>query len=161
MMTRRDFLAATAAVLVTGCFDDRASGPVDIAWDRDACALCNMLISDARFAAQVRGGPKRKVWKFDDIGCAVNWLNKQPWAADPDTEIWVADHRSTRDAVTWLDARAAYYVPDVLSPMNYNYAARPKPADGAVRFEALTSIILADVPNHICPVPGHTAKAEG
>jgi hypothetical protein len=33
-----------------------------------------MVISDRRFAAEMRGGEKNIVFKFDDIGCAVFWL---------------------------------------------------------------------------------------
>jgi copper chaperone NosL len=35
-----------------------------------------MIISDKRFAAQIRD-PQGKAWKFDDIGCAMFWLSQQ------------------------------------------------------------------------------------
>ncbi len=137
-------------VLAAACSEEGATGPVDIVWDRDMCELCKMVISDARFVAQVRGGPKRKVYKFDDLGCAVNWLNGQTWAGESATEIWVAERRSTREAVIWLDARSANYVSEPLTPMGYGFGAQVEPVPGAVTFEQMTSRILANVPNHIC-----------
>ena len=46
----------------------------EIKWDRETCLRCSMVISDRRFAAQVRGGPQDMVFKFDDIGCFVFWI---------------------------------------------------------------------------------------
>ena len=155
-MNRRLFMTgiAIAPLFLSGCFEDNKTGPVDIKWDRDAGTLCNMLISDARFVAEVRGGAKRKVYKFDDIGCAINWLNDQPWAGDDATEIWVADIASTRSKVIWLNARDARFVHGEMTPMNYGYAAFSKTENPtSIDFVKLTQAILADTPNHICKVP--------
>lgn len=139
---------------LVACSEGEKTGPEDVHWDRDVCELCKMAISDAGFVAQVRGGPKRKLWTFDDIGCALLWLNDKPWAADPATEIWIADHRSTRDKVTWLDARKAVYVKGLLTPMNYGFAAQSEPAENAFTFEDVARAIIAGGPNHICPADG-------
>ncbi|MCB2101537.1 MAG: nitrous oxide reductase accessory protein NosL [Rhodobacterales bacterium] len=147
-------IAAAAVAPLAACDDGPQTGPGAIHWDRDVCELCRMMISDPHFVAQVRGGPKRKLYVFDDIGCAINWLNDQPWAGDAETEIWVADHASTRDKVAWLDAREAWFTPGPASPMAYNYAAGTEKTDTALRFEDLTGRILSNAPNHICPVPG-------
>ncbi|MCW8917004.1 MAG: nitrous oxide reductase accessory protein NosL [Magnetovibrio sp.] len=144
------FLMLPLLIGLTACNAEK-TGPEPIYWDRDSCELCAMIISDARFAAQVRGGEKRKVYKFDDVGCAVNWLNDQTWAADEATEIWVADRNSTRDNMIWLKARDAYYVKGEISPMNYGYVATNDPE--GIDFVAMTTTILADAPNHICKVP--------
>ena len=159
--TRRHsiLLLASLPLVLNGCFEDSKTGPVDIHWDRDSCALCNMIISDARFAAQVRGGPKRNIYKFDDIGCAVNWLNKKPWAGDPETEIWVAEKSSTREKVTWLKARDARYVKGEQTPMNYGFGAVAASIPGSIDFVAVTNIILANAPNHICRTPDDAGRA--
>lgn len=149
---RRTFtlLAALAILPVAGCFEGDQSGPVEIHWDRDTGELCQMMISDARFVAQIRGGPKRKVYKFDDIGCAVNWLNEKPWAGDAETEIWVAEVTSTRENVIWLNARDAYYVTGEMTPMNYGFSALRHGRSGSIDFVAMTNKILTNTPNHIC-----------
>ncbi|ENO89650.1 nitrous oxide reductase accessory protein NosL [Thauera linaloolentis] len=102
-------------------------GMAPIRWDRDTCIRCKMVISDRRFAAELRGGPAGTVFKFDDIGCLVFWLQEQaeahPWMAAADTRMWVADFASpSREAMRWLDPRQARYVARS-SPMGYNFAA--------------------------------------
>lgn len=131
---------------VSACFEEE-TGPAEVHWDRDVCELCKMMISEAGFVTQVRGGAKHKSHVFDDIGCAVSWLNQQPWAADPKTEIWVTAHDSTREQTVWLDARAAKFTTGALTPMNYGFVAGP---DGTVSFEDMTDAILKGGPNHIC-----------
>ena len=122
------------AVLLLGlACADASKEPARIAWDRDTCRGCSMAISDHHFAAEVRGGPKGKTEKFDDIGCAVRWLEKQSWAVDPAVTIWVADHESG----AWLDARSARYTPGAASPMGFNFAASAAPGDAGLSFEAL------------------------
>lgn len=135
-MNRRRFLADLAAAgfaltplaaALTACGKaELPEGLVEIKWDRDTCVRCNMVISDPRFAAQLRGGDKNTAFKFDDIGCLVFWLRDKaaqyPWMAEPATRMWVADSTDMSGA-TWLDARQAHYLGGRLSPMGYNFAA--------------------------------------
>ena len=152
-------LTMIGVVLTLGaCGEGDKTGPEDIIWDRDQGELCSMLISDPRFAAEVRGGEKKTLYKFDDIGCAINWLNRQPWSGDAATEIWVADYTSTREQVLWHNAREARYVGGKISPMDYGFGAvaPSTPASGealGIGFVALTTQILGGKPNHICTVP--------
>jgi len=120
---------------VSSCTGKDETGPVDVRWDRESCARCAMAISDRNFSAQVRGGPagrKTTVYKFDDIGCAVLWLEDKPWKDDPRTEVWVNDHRNGK----WIDARKASYVTGKVTPMGYGLGAQADPSDGALDFAA-------------------------
>jgi nitrous oxide reductase accessory protein NosL len=111
-------------ILLAACSNDPGSGPVDVKWDRDTCVRCRMVVSDPHFAAQIRhqpAGKRSRVEAFDDIGCAVLWLDQQDFKDDPSTEIWVADYRSG----DWLDARTATYVPQNTTPMEYGLGAHP------------------------------------
>lgn len=128
-------LAATLA----GCGkSDWPEGMAEIKWDRDTCVRCSMVISDRRFAAEVRGGPRDTVFKFDDPGCLAFWLRDKageyPWLAEAATRIWVADFTSKPDRVTWLDARKAHYASGKTSPMGYGYAAYSLPQAGSQEF---------------------------
>jgi hypothetical protein len=96
-----------------------------------------MVISDKHFAAQVRGGPEGQVQVFDDIGCALQWLEAQSWKAR--AEVWVADYRSAQ----WLDARQAYYVAGQLTPMNYGLGATSQPLAHSIHFEAARLQLVA------------------
>ncbi len=128
-------LLLAVLLLLGGCGGEPDSGPGRIRWDRDVCEYCRMVISDPHFAAQVRGGPagqKTRLHRFDDLGCALLWLDRQPWKDDPRTEIWVADHRDGH----WIDARKAWYVPVPVTPMDFGLGAQDSPAPGALDFAA-------------------------
>ncbi|MGD8587358.1 MAG: hypothetical protein PVG22_00865 [Chromatiales bacterium] len=121
-------------LFLVGCSVDPENGPREVKWDRDTCERCRMVLSDRNFAAQIRYFPdhsaRSKVVMFDDIGCAILWLDEKPWKDDPRSEIWVVDHRTG----TWIDARRATYLTGVLTPMEYGLAAQLSPAAGGLTF---------------------------
>jgi hypothetical protein len=155
-MNRRRFLAAgfaltplaTAISSLGGCGGNEGwpEGMHPIKWDRDTCVRCSMVISDRRFAAELRGGPKNTVFKFDDIGCAAFWLRDKaaefPWMIEISTRFWVADLASKGNDVHWLDARTAHYTGKT-SPMGYNFGALAHPAAGTLDFAAMREHVLA------------------
>lgn len=106
------------AAWLVACGDPK-TGPVGVHWDRDACELCRMALSDRRFAVQIRLEPRGRVAKFDDIGCALVWLDARGTGGSEPAEIWVADHRDGR----WLDARSAGFVGVERTPMDYGFGA--------------------------------------
>ncbi len=121
-----------------GCWGPK-TGPEDIRYDREACEICRMIISDPRFAAEVRGGPKHKLHKFDDIGDAIHWLEAQSWRNDPEVEIWVM---SMKDGKTWLDARKAWYLPGQISPMDYNFGALKTKQDKVLSWTQMKKAVI-------------------
>lgn len=152
-MNRRACLGAgfalsplAAGLAACGKTEGWPDGMQPIIWDRDTCVRCNMAISDRRFAAQMRGGPRRTVFKFDDVGCAAFWLRDKtkdyPWMAEPGTRLWVADVGSRDQAVRWLDARQAQYITRT-SPMGYNFGAVGLPQAGSVDFATMSEHTLA------------------
>jgi hypothetical protein len=116
-----------------------------ITWDRDTCARCSMVISDRRFAAELRGGERNVAFKFDDIGCALFWMRDKakdfPWLAEPATRFWVADASGKGDR--WLDARKAHYAGGAMSPMAYNFSARAYAEAGSLDFLVMSAHVLA------------------
>jgi len=111
--------------LLSGC-GDPGTGPVDVHWDRDSCERCRMILSDRKHAAQVRyddAGKRSRVRMFDDIGCAMIWLEDKPWRDTPSTEVWTVDHHNGE----WIDARSAYYIKGQLTPMEYQIGAQSQP----------------------------------
>ncbi len=120
--------------LLSACGKEQTTGPVKVRWDREICARCAMAISDHAYAAEIRGGrkgKKSKIYKFDDIGCAVVWIDKQNWKDDPKTEIWVKDIKTKK----WIDARKAWYLDLKKSPMDYGLGAQAVKAENALNFE--------------------------
>jgi len=156
-MDRRRFIGALPGLALTplaaslaACGDkgDWPEGMAPIKWDRDTCVRCNMVISDRRFAAEMRGGAKNTAFKFDDIGCLVFWLRDKaqqfPWIVEPATRLWVAEYSGNAGAaVRWLDARGAQYLGGRVSPMGYNYAAVSYPQPGSVDFATMRQHVLA------------------
>ena len=109
-------------LLLLGCSGGPETGPSEVRWDRDNCERCRMVLSDPHFAVQIRyfpEGKRSRVMKFDDIGCAVIWLQGTEWEQDKKTEIWVADYQTGN----WLNAREAIYVHRKTSPMEYGLGA--------------------------------------
>ena len=153
-MQRRHFVAGfvltplAALLAACGSKGDWPEGMVEIKWDRDPCVRCNMVISDRRFAAQMLGGEKNTVFKFDDVGCLVFWLRDKaanyPWIAEPATRMWVADSAGKPgENARWLDPRKAQFAGGRSSPMGYNYAAIAYPQPGSIDFATLREHVLA------------------
>jgi hypothetical protein len=134
--TRRDsprrvgesWTAAIAIVLVTACGQGSATGPEAIHWDRQTCEHCQMVISDRVDAAEIRLPGERRVHAFDDLGCALLWLDHQgllgkstPGAdaakVSEAAEVWVRDATGSR----WIDGRQARYAGGFSTPMAYGY----------------------------------------
>jgi copper chaperone NosL len=94
-----------------------------------------MVLSDRHHAAQVRiqvPDGRSAVFFFDDLGCAVVWLEGKPFRDDPRTEVWVTDWRSG----SWIDARQAHYVRGQVTPMEYGLGAQSDPAPDALDWAA-------------------------
>jgi len=135
--------------LLAGCAGEDATGPGDVRWDRESCTRCAMAVSDRHYSAQVRGGAagqKTRLYKFDDIGCAVVWLDQQDWKDDARTEIWVTDQLSGE----WIDARLASYVTGKVTPMDYGLGAQREASPRAMDFaQARKHIYTEDVRKHL------------
>ena len=127
-------------LLLTACGEDQTTGAEKVRWDREICARCAMAVSDRNYSAQVRGGRKdkrSKVYKFDDLGCAVIWLDKQNWKDDARTEIWVNNHKDGK----WINAKTAWYVKMNNTPMDYGLGAQTEKVDGALSYDEATAHI--------------------
>jgi hypothetical protein len=126
-------LVVALTLLLSACGGDPGQGPVEVKWDRDACERCRMVLSDPLHSAQVRvptPDGRSRVYRFDDIGCALIWLEERAERDDPATEIWVNDWR-TGD---WIDARTATYLRGQVTPMEYGLGAQPEPARDGLDF---------------------------
>ncbi len=131
----RRFLLLAFLSLASACSRGDPNGPVPVKFDRDVCKGCGMAISDRRFVAEIRGGPRGELVKFDDIGCAMKWLERQPFAGDPTVKIWVAGGADG----ALVDARHAHFSGGAKSPMGFGYAAQTSPP--GLDFEAMRAAL--------------------
>lgn len=106
--------------LLLSCGAQPTTGPVEPIWDRDACEHCRMVVSDRRFAAQVRSADTGKVRHFDDPGCAV-----LSGIGDQD-EIWVRDPGGSE----WLDGRHVRFSSGHTTPMGYGFGVAAEGSEG-------------------------------
>ncbi len=125
---------------LVACSTESSTGPVDVRWDREVCIRCSMAIGDPHYSAQIRGGESQKtaIYKFDDIGCAIVWLNQQSWKDNSGTEIWV----NAAGNGDWLDAKTAFYVKNHNTPMDYGLGAQKHAGENALSFEQAVQHIL-------------------
>ncbi len=127
---------------LAGCSSGPEQGPVPVRWDQQACERCGMVLSDRRYAAEIReplAGDRSRVHFFDDFGCAVLWLADKPWRGDSRTEFWVKDWRNGH----WIDARHATYITGKHTPMDYGLAAQSDPAPGGLTYRQAVARVQA------------------
>lgn len=125
--------------LLPACEAVSADTPKKIRYGREMCDHCAMLISDERFAAQVWHPEKKRFSLFDDIGCAVSFAEEQGLSANGEARIWAADYDEPKG---WIDARTAFYLGGVHTPMDYGYAAVRLAGPDRVPFETMRASAL-------------------
>jgi len=106
--------------LFLACQDKaQVKGASQMHWDRDMCSRCVMVISDRKNSVQVQVENSNKVYKFDDMGCMILWLEESKIALIKDTVIWVTDVQTGE----WIDAKTAHYTSGNITPMAFGYSA--------------------------------------
>lgn len=110
-------VALSALVLVIGC-DVK---PEPFAYGKDLCEDCKMTIMEPHFGAEIIT-KKGRIFKFDDVHCAVNYIQKK--------KINPADIKQTlfidyNNEAAFVEASTAHFVTSekLNSPMNSNTAA--------------------------------------
>ncbi len=97
------------ALLLFAC--DDGARPVDPVWGKQACAHCAMLLSDARFGAELTTEAGDRFF-FDDPGCMAAYVREK---APRVRGAWVHEDGA------WVDATSARYE-RAASPMDYGFA---------------------------------------
>jgi copper chaperone NosL len=123
MMAGRPWRRVLALALLCGlgCGVGCGGGPVRPAaldTENDQCASCRMIVSDARFAAQV-AAPGEEPRFFDDLRCLREGLRSAPLPKD--AVVFVTDVRTG----AWVRASSAVYaiLPGVETPMASHWVA--------------------------------------
>lgn len=118
--------------LFLGCAPAGPPAPAPLDTANEACRHCRMMVSDARFAAQLVA-PGEEPLFFDDPGCLRDFLAENP---DPKTAFtaYVADHRTR----AWVRAERAVYtrLEGLSSPMDSHLMAHADAASRAADPEA-------------------------
>ncbi len=89
-----------------------------------------MVISERRHAVQTRTPGHHTAHAFDDLGCALLWVDEQGLAeSDPPQEVWVRDAKDSQ----WISASSAQFESGFPTPMAYGFAT----TDHGVALEAV------------------------
>ena len=94
--------------------------PKPIQYGVDLCQTCKMGIMERGFAAEIIT-KKGKVYKFDDVGCQVLFLNSGVVKPEDCAHILVIKHGTDQE---FINANNAVFLSGskIKSPMNFNYA---------------------------------------
>ncbi len=145
--------AALAVAAVIGRLERAPRGPVEPAWDRQACAHCRMHLSEHGFAAQLQSA-EGEVFFFDDPGCLFLWQAEGGAGA---AAIYFHHLREER----WLAAAEAGFVRVAPTPMGWGFGAVERGAPGAIAPDESRRAVLAAA-GGVAPAPaggGHGQPA--
>jgi copper chaperone NosL len=105
-------MAAAALLAAMSACGSGTPSPARLETGSVACANCRMIVSNARFAAQIVA-PGEEPQFFDDLMCLANHLRRA--APKAGAVAYVADHLTGE----WVAARRAAFTraPEVSTPM--------------------------------------------
>ena len=112
---------ALALVMATVFFTSCSSQPEPFKYGTDVCHTCKMGIADFKFGTEIIT-KKGKLYKFDDIGCMIQFLKSKALAQKDISQMVVINYEKKDD---FLDVnKTAFVVSDeIRSPMNFNTVA--------------------------------------
>lgn len=118
------------ALLFSACEKKTPTEYAEIHWDRDTCERCKMILSDRKHTVQVKNQEDNKIYKFDDIGCAILWFEESNILWKNEAIIYVADAKTGK----WLDAKNAFWTYGATTPMDFGFSAYEEKQDGTENF---------------------------
>lgn len=120
----------------------RPSQPAPIAFDREPCAHCRMLISDPGYAAQLESA-QGEVASFDDPGCLLAALDAYP----SPRALWFHHLHDER----WIAGDEVGFVRVPHTPMGWGLAAVGADEPGAVSLEEARALVAAHAERRSAP----------
>ncbi len=94
------------------------SGSEPINYGHDECEFCRMQITDNRYGSEIVTD-KGKVFKFDEVGCMIEYAMVKNLIGDANQKLLVTDFATPE---TFIDATNAFFVQNdnFRSPMGSN-----------------------------------------
>ena len=130
-IARARLVIGLVALAVAGC--RRGDAPEPVAFDREPCAHCRMLISDPAFAAQLQT-EAGEILDFDDPGCLMRYRQEH---APRVRAVWYHHLREER----WLRESATAFVPVPRTPMGWGLGAVDGGSAGALALAQAEAIV--------------------
>lgn len=130
--------ALAALVVVLAACRSIPDDPTPIAYDREACSHCHMLIGDPRYAVQLVTDDG-DVLDFDDPGCALAYVGRTHPAIH---RLWFRDAAHDR----WIAAADVRFQRGVDTPMGYGLAAVDATARGTLTLQQAAIVVAGRGP---------------
>ena len=125
-MRNRNFIGAalvmTVLLLTGGCSKEISLDAQDPSWDRDVCHRCRMMLSNRHFSAQVVDPESGRHYFFDDLGCALGWLDE----AKPQWSQKAVIYANAADSGKWTDVRRGVIAEPFVTPMSFGLGVFPE-----------------------------------
>lgn len=102
-----------------GCEKQDPNAAHKIHYDRDMCAECKMVISDRNYAVQIVNPERNKAYNFDDIGCAIIWMEQSTETWLDTAPMYVADQKTAE----LIPSREVYWAKGFTTPMDFGFGA--------------------------------------
>lgn len=95
--------------------------PQPLVVGKDECFFCKMPVADTKFGAEIIT-VKGKLYKFDDIGCTINFLKNGFAAGEKAKNIFTVNYANEHN---FLDVNKSFFLmsENLHSPMNSGVAA--------------------------------------
>jgi copper chaperone NosL len=113
----KSILLIISLLIISGC----KAGPEPINYGQDECEFCRMQITDNRYGSEIVTD-KGKVFKFDEVGCMIEYALVKNYIGDANQKFLVTDFAAPD---TFIDATEAFFVQNdnFRSPMGSNVMA--------------------------------------
>jgi copper chaperone NosL len=122
-------------LVLLACGSRLPDGPAPVAWDRQPCAHCRMLVGEPAYAAQLITTDGDVVY-FDDPGCLMRYQDERRPAIH---RLWFHDSAGGG----WLGGDAVGFVAGAATPMGYGLAAVPRATAGAIDLATARHVLAA------------------
>jgi len=131
-------LLISLMIITVGCEQRDPNEPHKVHFDRDMCERCKMVISDRNYVAQIVDVEKNRAYNFDDIGCAVIWMDKNSEKFSKKHKFFVAD-KSTGEFIETINAN---WTTGSTTPMDFGISAsKEKSETKNISFEEAKKLI--------------------
>lgn len=115
--TTKMAVAVLTVMLASSC----NTQPEPLVIGKDLCADCMMTIMEPKFGAEIIT-KKGRIYKFDDLHCVVNYINKKKINQEDIKQTLTIDYNNASQFVNVTEA-AFVTSPQLKSPMNSNTVA--------------------------------------
>jgi len=115
----------TISMLLLSCSNKIDFKPKAINFDRDACYICRMGLTDQRYNVQAINEFGEVRW-YDDIGCLAEDIRSlEQWKQWKGSKVkfWIGDASKANEPSNWIDAEKAFFDYGKDTPMGYGYSA--------------------------------------